>query len=63
MARAKLEPLLRAEGRAHRPASVLIVDDHALVREGIRMLLRQDRVWKSVVRRRGWSTRSAASMR
>ncbi len=40
--RAEAEPARRPRAGAHRPIRVLIVDDHALVRDGIRMLLRQE---------------------
>ncbi|MGH8583154.1 MAG: response regulator [Gammaproteobacteria bacterium] len=39
---AAVNPVERAEPRARRPVRVLIVDDHALVRYGIGMLLRQE---------------------
>jgi Response regulator containing a CheY-like receiver domain and an HTH DNA-binding domain len=42
MAGAEAKPAQRAEASAHRPIRVLIIDDHALVRDGIRMLLQQE---------------------
>ncbi len=42
MKHAEAKPAQRAEASVHRPMRVLIVDDHALVRDGIRMLLRQE---------------------